>query len=431
MKKLLIISPYFPPSNAADSHRIRLSLPYFHQNGWQPTIVAVKDTYSDMVKDELLVKSIPANISVHRVGALSKKWTRKIGLGSIALRSLWYYRQYLNRLLKEETYDLLYFSTTQFPVLILGPYLKRKFNLPYVIDMQDPWHSEYYQSKSKKQRPAKYWFSYRLNKFLEPIGMSSVGGFISVSASYIENLKTRYPSIKALPSRILPFSADRKDFEIAFKYKSKLSLNFDPNDGLIHLVYVGRASIDMEPALKLLFKAFKLGLKTNHKHFDRIRFHFIGTSYAEAGLGQKSIEPISKEFGLDKYIREQTNRISYYNTINHLLHAHALIVLGSDDPNYTASKIFAYIIANRPLLAIFNKSSSVKEILRKCDAKLFVDIEDTSQSENIIYNFLSNIDTRNATSLNALRPLPDEYTAENMTKKQCELFDQLFNSLPK
>ena len=81
--------------------------------------------------------------------------------------------------------------------------------------MQDPWHSDYYNDKPKEQQPPKYWFSYRLNKFLEPIAMKNVDGLISVSGDYIKTLKTRYPQISNIPSTVITFGAFEKDFDIA------------------------------------------------------------------------------------------------------------------------------------------------------------------------------------------------------------------------
>src|ERR1700759_1797935 len=92
-KKLLIISPYFPPSNAADMQRVRMSLPYLNSFGWEPTIVAVDPIHSEAVKDNLLLSGIPDGITVHLVNAFGKKWTSKFGLRSIALRSLLFYQK--------------------------------------------------------------------------------------------------------------------------------------------------------------------------------------------------------------------------------------------------------------------------------------------------------------------------------------------------
>src|SRR5215217_5527684 len=91
-RRLLIISPYFPPTNAADMQRIRMSLPYFKEYGWEAEIVTVDLEYSDMAIDPLLKLSIPQDAVIHYVKALPKKWTSKVGLGSIAIRSLLYFK---------------------------------------------------------------------------------------------------------------------------------------------------------------------------------------------------------------------------------------------------------------------------------------------------------------------------------------------------
>jgi hypothetical protein len=50
------------------------------------------------------------------------------------------------------------------------------------------------------------------------------------------------------------------------------------------------------------------------------------------------------------------------------LDSHALAVLGSDAAHYTASKIFPYILARKPLLTIFHEASSVVQILQETQA---------------------------------------------------------------
>ncbi|WP_443938104.1 glycosyltransferase [Pedobacter sp. MW01-1-1] len=425
MKRVLIISPYFPPTNAADMHRVRSSLPYFEENGWLAEVVMVGEKHSDMVKDTLLLSSIPHHIKVHRVAALSKKWTSKIGLGSIALRSLFYYRRYVNKLLQKEQFDLIYFSTTQFPVLILGAYWKKKFGIRYVIDMQDPWHSDYYQDKPKNERPKKYWFSYRLNKFLEPIAMKKVDGLISVSDAYIKALKLRYSVIKDIPEAVIPFPANEKDFEITAKNATALKIHFPKKEENIHLVYIGRAGNDMAKSIRLLFHAFKNGLDKQPALFEKLRFHFIGTSYAAMGLGVKTIEPIAQELGVEAFVMENTNRIPYYDNLHTLTQADALLIPGSDDHGYTASKVFPYILAKKPLLAIFNTSSSTYRILQECNAAILASLNEKTEALQIIEKFLTDLIDKRIEKPNTNWDNFIPYTAKLNTQKQCALFNLL------
>ncbi|WP_293312285.1 glycosyltransferase [Pedobacter sp. UBA5917] len=424
MKKLLIISPHFPPRNAADMHRVRLSLPHYEENGWQPTVVCVDPLYYDVVEDPLLLESIPSNVKVHYVKALQKKWTSKFGLGSLALRSFLFYEKYVTRLLRKEHFDLIFFSTTEFPVCVLGAYWTKKFNIPYVIDMQDPWHSEYYQNKPKAQRPPKYWFSYRLNKYLEPIAMRKVSGIMSVSADYIEVLTQRYNKVKKIPTAVITFPAAIKDFEIVDANKAYLATPL-LNNNTINLVYIGRGGHDLKQAATLLFENFRLQLSKGDGLFEKFKFYFIGTSYAPKGMGIATIKPIADSMGLANHVYEQTDRISYFETLAYLSNADGLVILGSDDPGYTASKIYPYILSKKPILAIFNLKSSAAEIIRDCNAGSVADIQNKVQAGKIIQDFLNNMANPNFVYEQMNIENFSIYSAEALTKKQCDLFNQV------
>lgn len=402
--------------------RIRTSLPYFKQFGWDAEVVTIDEDYTEMVKDDLLLQSVPADIKIHKVKALSKKWTSKFGLGSIAIRSLYYYKQRVNALLQAEKFDLIYFSTTQFPVCVLGPYWKKRFGIPYVIDMQDPWHSDYYRNKPKSQQPPKYWFSYRLNKYLEPVAIKKADGLISVSQAYIDTLKKRYPTIKNIPAETITFGIFEPDLEIAKKNESAFS-NLLSTD-TFNIVYVGRGGADMHKAITPVFKAFKNALQTDGSSFSKFRFYFIGTSYAVTGTGTPTITPLANEYGIQDYVIEITDRISYYHSLILLQKANALFIPGSDDPQYSASKVYPCLMMHKPLLPIFHPQSNVVNMLKTCTENAFVYTFETPALETLIqYNFTQWANgILNTVELNAKA---DNYTAKNLTHKQVELFNEV------
>src|SRR5688500_18129994 len=88
MKRVLIVSPHFPPTNAADMHRVRHSLRYCAQFGWEPSVLAVDPEFVDGRNEPLLLRTVSPDVEVIRVGALPYKLTRYVGVGAIALRSL-------------------------------------------------------------------------------------------------------------------------------------------------------------------------------------------------------------------------------------------------------------------------------------------------------------------------------------------------------
>jgi hypothetical protein len=403
-----------------------MSLPYFEQLGWEPEVVTIDDQYADLAKDPLLLQSIPANITVHKVKALNKAITAKIGLGSIAFRSLIYYRKKVNNLLKTGKYQLIYFSTTQFPVCVLGAYWKKKFNIPYVIDMQDPWHSDYYRDKPKEQQPKKYWLSYRINKFLEPVALKKVDGLISVSESYIRILQERYPQIKHIPSSTITFGAFEPDLKIA----SENAASFKPllNPEFTNIVYIGRGGKDMYTAIRPVFEALKKGLDDMPKRFSLFRLYFIGTSYAPNEKGTPTITPLAEEFGLEKNVIEITDRIGYYHTLVTLGQADALLMPGSDDPKYTASKIYPYLLTHKPLLSIFNSASSAVSILNEYGSAYNYSYDKTADLQSKIYGFMLDLINNKIAPQVYDKTAEKRYSAEKMTERQCALFDLVINA---
>ncbi len=369
--------------------RVRMSLPYLKSFGWDASVVIVEDKYADLATDGLLTQSIPPGTRVFRVKAFEKKNTSRFGLGSIALRSLWYYRETVNNILSEEKFDLIFFSTTQFPVCALGPYWKKKFNVPYVIDMQDPWHSDYYRDKPKNQRPPKYWFSYRLNKYLEAIAMKQVDGLISVTEDYITSLRQRYAVLADVPASAITFGAFAEDFKIAAANRDKFTPLLSPQ--FKNIVYVGRGGSDMHRAIRPVFEALRRGLAEAPDLFRHLKFHFIGTSYAPRGMGVPTIMPLALEYGVSTNIAEMTDRISYYHSLVTLQEAHALFIMGSDDPQYTASKLYPYLFVQKPLLAVFHENSSAVTILNTCteNAALFTFSRETARLAGSIYGLLA------------------------------------------
>ncbi|RYE25746.1 MAG: hypothetical protein EOP42_21215 [Sphingobacteriaceae bacterium] len=404
-----------------------MSLPFFKDFGWEAEVVCIDEKHDDTTRDELLLQSIPADTIVHRVKALPKKLTSKFGLGSLALRSLWFYHKKVMLLLQVKNYDLIYFSTTEFPLCILGRYWKMKFKVPYVIDMQDAWHSTYYQDKPKNQRPKKYWFSYRLHRFLEPMAMKTCDGLISVSAAYVDTLHQRYPQLKQKPAAVIPFGAFAQDFDIAKKNFIK-SPSANLSTQKINVVYVGRGGADMQTAVELLFYVLKEALQHEAEEFNNLHFYFIGTSYAPKESARQTMFPLAVKFGVEKQVTEITDRLGFYSTLNTLLAADALFVPGSDDPQYTPSKIYPYLLASKQLLAIFHPDSEALEVMKDYNVKHAFGFDSTDKMASKVYHFLKEVLAREVN-----QPYNPEaikkYAAENMCGHQCKLFNQVLDSV--
>ena len=260
MKNVLIVSPRFPPVNAADHQRVRMSLPYFRKNGWEPTILCVSPQFIEGPQDPYLLDTVPMDICVESVSAIPQSLTRKMGFGGLTWRA----RRSVNRrghhLLCKKKFDLIYFSTTEFGVLPLATEWKRKFGTPYILDIQDPWVNDYYRNQGK--RPPGGILKHRITQSIasrqEPITLRNAAAVTTVSAKYETNLRAKYPFIDHVPFHVIPFGGPEYDFEILKNLDIQTSRG--RSDGMQEWVYIGRAGVDMQFSLKAFFCSVKRAL---------------------------------------------------------------------------------------------------------------------------------------------------------------------------
>ena len=389
MRNVLIISPRFPPSNAPDAQRVRLALPFLEERGWRPTVICVDADFVAAPRDELLASTIPPEVPVHRVSAYSRKWTRFLGIGSLAMRSFRQISSVAERLLSQQNFDLVFFSTTEFGLLPLGLAWLRRFRVPYVVDLQDPWVNHYY--RDNQLRPPGGSLKHFLHQWaasrLEPRVMAHAAMIMVVSGHYSETLGRRYPFLQADRFVTIPFATTLKDVEVAASSQVANSC-FRKDDGRKHWVYVGRCGPDMRHSLTSILAAFRKFLELQPAEAKGIRLHFIGTDYAPPGSERYWVKPIADDLNVGEYVREAPGRVPYFEALRCLVDADALLIPGSGDASYTASKIYPYITAARPLLTVFHQDSSVNEVMRRVRAGTcvtFSSADQPLQTAEVIY----------------------------------------------
>ena len=247
---------------------------------------------------------------------------------------------------------------------------------------------------------------------------------ISVSPYYVETLSSRYPHLRPKNFTVLPFGAPESDFTYV-QDKLVPQSAYDPGDGWRHWVYSGRGGRDLGVALRALFLALAEARRQAPVTWNRLRLHFIGTHYAASRNATKEIERLAAEYGVGDLVQEKTERIGYLESLRCLLDAEALVVPGSEDPGYTASKIYPCILARKPLLAVFHERSSVCDVLRKTASGVLVTFSGRDSPEAIAACISRRWFQRwpvpaPATDWKAFSP----YSAREMTRRMCEAFDQ-------
>lgn len=429
MKKLLIISPRFPPVNAADHHRVRTALPYMREFGWEPHVLAVDPDFIPNERDPLLEKSLPRSLPLTRCAALSERATRPFGITSLALRCYRGMKRAGEGLLASGNYDLVFFSTTEFPVFALGAGWKEKFGVPFVIDLQDPWVSDYH-SKGKAMPPGgrlKYESMQALAKYLEPRTLRACAGVVTVSPSYPEMLAQRYGWFDKNKCAVLPFAASENDFALLAESTVMLPDCVSAWKGT-RWVYVGRGGEDMAFSVRAFMTALARARRSEPERWNRLRIYFIGTDYAPGARARRSILPVAESCGVSDLVIEEAERIPYFQALAVLQAADALVVPGSDDPGYTASKIYPYVQSKKPLLGIFHERSSVLPLLEKTHAGIAVPFAETTKAES---DRVSQVIAEKWFNGGHSRPPETDwaafapYTAKEMTRILCSTFDKM------
>lgn len=350
MPRLLVISPHFPPLNAPDMQRVRMSLPHWVEAGWEITVLTVDDPTPLAPFEPELLETIPTVVRVVRPRAFSRRWTRWLGVGNLGWRAVLPLYRAGTRLLQRERFDVLYFSTTQFIVCPLGRIWSERFGVPFVLDLQDPWLSDYYE-RSGARPPGgwKYRFARANARFLEQWTLRRVAHVISVSPAYSEALARRYPWFDRESTTTLPFGAPDRDVAIAQqKHRDTTNARLLPPTVERKIAYAGRLGPDMQPALDVLFAAIALARQRGHPW----RLFFFGTSYAPAGRGECFTTVLAERHGIADLVTESPDRIAYLDSLRLLLESDVCLLLGSDDAAYSPSKIYPTLLAGRPIVAV-------------------------------------------------------------------------------
>jgi hypothetical protein len=429
LRKLLIISPHWPPINAPDLQRVRMSLPYYRQFGWEPVVLTVHPAYVAGILEPELESTYPADVRIVRCRAMPLRWTRRLGLRNLGLRAWWSLWRAGARLLRSEQFDLVFFSTTQFITFTLGLLWRHHAGVPYVIDIQDPWRTDYYERPGAPSPPGgrKYLLARLLAFLFEERTYRGAAGIISVSERYLSDLAKRYPWFHRKPQATIRFGASTMDFE-SIRRQPPTRIRISRKPGEIHLLYTGAAGPIMPHAVNMLFSGFQYYRVRRPADADRFRFHFIGTSYVPTGQGKPSVLPVAEHYGLASLVEEVPHRIGHLESLALLLQADVLILLGSSDLAYSPSKLYPYYLSGKPILSIVFANSYLEGLLRELRCSWLVTFSSAGSKDDAYNRLTAFFDDAVKGLLVERQPVRNDanfrrtYYAETLTKAQCDLF---------
>ena len=215
MRRVLMVTPHFPPDSSAAAHRVRLLAPHLPGAGWTPTIVTVDPSAYEGRLDRDLEALVPSGLQIVRAPVWRSGMTRWVGLGDLGLRAFTGLRHACRQLLARERFDALFITIYPVYPALLGPALKAEFGVPFVLDYQDPWvNATPRKQRTEFQSSFKYRINQRLARLLEPRVIAKSAGIVSVSPQYCAEVAERYPRANAR-CVVLPFAPSGEDFAAA------------------------------------------------------------------------------------------------------------------------------------------------------------------------------------------------------------------------
>jgi glycosyltransferase involved in cell wall biosynthesis len=436
MRKVLIITYYWPPAGGPGSQRMVKLAKYLPKFGWQPVILTVKKGEFPYV-DQSLKKDIPSELKIYRarswepflfykrltrrqsdetlpVGLLTDKkkgfmeriasWIRanlfvpdaRIGWIPFATRKAM-------QIVREENIDLLFSSSPPHSLQIIAKKLKKKTSLPWVADFRDRWTDiRYYQVLKRTGITKKIdsVFEKRVLTSADCITVTSEG----FSANFKEKIKPRNQTFHFLPN-----GYDEKDFNDIPEQET-------PEFRILH---AGNLIAQQNPMV-LWNSIFKLS-ESDAKIKKSLRIRLIGKAH-------DSIVKSVHEKGLSDAVDFQ-NYMPHNDILVELKRASILLAVTPDIPDNKSivlGKIYEYIGTGKPILVIGPPSSDAARIISIFSNSTICDYTDQKHC----LEFVSNIFTKWRES-NRVPETPVEQRLPYSRQNIAESLAGIFNSLLK
>ena len=140
--------------------------------------------------------------------------------------------------------------------------------------------------------------------------------------------------------------------------------------------------------------------------------------------------PFAQAAGVADMVREAPRRLPYLDALGVLARSDALLLIGSDEPHYTASKIYPALMSSRPYLSLFHAASSAHQILSEAgggvalsfsnDEDLAVLVPDLARALRML---VEHGHTFGPPNQDAVVP----YSAEHVARRFASIFDRVAN----
>ena len=346
-KTVLLISQDFPPQGWTSSKRSGGMAKFLKDYGWTPIVLCQRWTPDNWVHDPSIVTNIPADITVYaidvkQVRSMSLKYAKdvlyRVLLPHLVPRS--FFRgalEALPNIFRKHHIDAIWATAPMACNHALAEWASRKWKRPWVADFRDVHQ---FRSSALKEpiRMLRIYYDDRMLK--------SASEIISVSEGFARTLRTRHSrNVRVIPNGFDPETLADDQF--------RANLNFN-------IVYTGGVNLG-KPEFGPLLDALGLLIKTGKLNRKDISVEFYG---AKNELRLKSMFQ-NHEFG---NIVKNYGHVPRERLLDIQRSAAILLQATYSGTGTLSSKIYEYLAARRPILALPKDHNGIDQLLTETRA---------------------------------------------------------------
>ena len=416
VKTVLIIYPHWPPSNLVGVQRVRIVAGCLHRHGWHPVILTVHPRHYEEMPDPHLEKTLRPGLEVIRTEAFPVlQIAGKRLIGDIGLRAFWHTYRRGKALIKNRQIDFIWISMPSWYPALLGRIFHRQAKIPYGIDYQDPWRN---QLAPYHLRFSRAWWTNLLAALLEPAAVGKAALLTGVAQPYYQPVLDRYFGSKTIRHTAIQLGFDPADYRLE---TTEPETPWPTDRSIRPFVYAGALLPHAHLFIQRLFESLAI-IKRQAALPTEARFYFLGTGSTNG----PTVVDHARAAGVEDLVTEVPDRFPFLHILHFLKAAAGVLIIGSTEQHYTASKTFQCLLSGRPVFAMLHQASEAAAILRTSRADSYLVAYQSDQTPGDFQNktletlkrYLGNSQPW-APDLAALAP----YSADSAAGKLAAVFD--------
>jgi hypothetical protein len=373
--------------------------------------------------DKSTIEALPTDVDIRWISGIDARSSRRVGLGDIGLRTLLTGWREARRVCREVKIDAVLAVTPPAITMLIPWMLNVEFGLPFVVDYGDPWFSRY---QSREGRTGKAVLAKALALLIEPRVLRRAAGLTAVSLSTFDYITREFPELQTVRRIEIPFGFDVDDCGDRDSGRNPI---FHPDDGQVHISYVGAIAHHMIRPAEQILAAIAAARASIPELFTSVRFHFVGSDYAPAGLEKPRLTCAIHRAGLSDMVSEVPRRVTNSEAAAILRDSQGLLVVGGTQSHYSSSKVYQYLLTGLPLLVFGNVRSSMTDIARGAGADVVISFDGENLLEarsDLVAGLTTLVKLARARTRRGVPPaILNEYSTLQMTQRLVSLLDSV------